>query len=37
MSETEEHQIALKVKEEIEKVTILVEDVSTPPTAIDRS
>lgn len=37
MSETEEHQIALKVKEEIEKVTILVEDVSTPPTATDRS
>lgn len=37
MYETEEHQIALKVKEEIEKVTILVEDVSTPPTEIDRS
>lgn len=37
MSETEKHQNALKVKEEIEKSTIFVEDINTPPTAIDRS
>ena len=37
MSETEEHQNTLKVKEEIEKSTILFEDIYTPPTAIDRS
>lgn len=30
MSETEEHQIALKVKEDIEKVTILVEERQYP-------